>query len=279
MPPRRVTEIAFTSLLFYLIFLGSTPLSTARYYKGETLTLFLDINSSWYLQSLVWWFVVKGRIITTRTERRPSDLEIGSDCPTRPRAADINTRAIVLYSSIIKTGGKPNSGKYYIQSWIWRAGWWKHRVSSIQAIGWLPQSWGRRLTNYFKNIYLQTSCMGVKVRGFFRLRNANILGFYYLFNCYMFRSYDHLHADIYLLELTLLTTDPDLLHSKKPYSFVSGTLFRYRLSKLQGVARPEGLGKLKKINKKLTSPGLEPATFRLVAYRLNHNATACREWL
>jgi hypothetical protein len=26
--------------------------------------------------------------------------------------------------------------------------------------------------------------------------------------CYMFQSYDHLHVEIYLLELTLLTTDP-----------------------------------------------------------------------
>jgi hypothetical protein len=34
--------------------------------------------------------------------------------------------------------------------------------------------------------------------------------FYYLFllNCYMFRSYDHLQAEIHLLEITLLTTDP-----------------------------------------------------------------------
>jgi hypothetical protein len=46
-----------------------------------------------------------------------------------------------------------------------------------------------------------------KVRVFFRLRNINIVGFYYLFNCYMFRSYDQLQAEIYLLELTLLTTD------------------------------------------------------------------------
>jgi hypothetical protein len=48
------------------------------------------------------------------------------------------------------------------------------------------------------------------VRGFFRLRNVNILDFYYLCNSYMFWSYDHLQADIYLLELTLLTTDPFL---------------------------------------------------------------------
>jgi hypothetical protein len=39
-----------------------------------------------------------------------------------------------------------------------------------------------------------------------RLHNVTIVGFYYLFNCYMFRSYDHLQADIYLLELTLLAT-------------------------------------------------------------------------
>jgi hypothetical protein len=33
----------------------------------------------------------------------------------------------------------------------------------------------------------------------FRLRNATIVGFYYLFlrNCYMFRSYDHLQVEIY----------------------------------------------------------------------------------
>jgi hypothetical protein len=30
---------------------------------------------------------------------------------------------------------------------------------------------------------------------------------YYSLNCYMFRSYDNLHAEIYLLEITLLTTD------------------------------------------------------------------------
>jgi hypothetical protein len=43
----------------------------------------------------------------------------------------------------------------------------------------------------------------VKVRGFFRLRNVNMVGFYYLLNCYMFRSYDHIQAEMYLLELTL----------------------------------------------------------------------------
>jgi hypothetical protein len=42
---------------------------------------------------------------------------------------------------------------------------------------------------------------------FFRLRNANIVGFFYLFNCYMFRKYDHLQADIFQ-NFTLLTTDP-----------------------------------------------------------------------
>jgi hypothetical protein len=47
--------------------------------------------------------------------------------------------------------------------------------------------------------------------GFFRLSNVNIEGFCFLFNCYMFRSYDHLQADIYLLQLILLTTDPSFL--------------------------------------------------------------------
>jgi predicted amino acid racemase len=40
----------------------------------------------------------------------------------------------------------------------------------------------------------------IKVRGVFRLRNVNIVGFYYLFNCfncYMFRSYDNLQVDIF----------------------------------------------------------------------------------
>jgi hypothetical protein len=35
----------------------------------------------------------------------------------------------------------------------------------------------------------------IKVREFFRLRNVTVVGFYYLFNCYMFRSYDHLQAE------------------------------------------------------------------------------------
>jgi hypothetical protein len=47
----------------------------------------------------------------------------------------------------------------------------------------------------------------IKVSFFFRLRNVNILRSYYLFNCYIFRLYDYLHAEIYLLELVLLTTD------------------------------------------------------------------------
>jgi hypothetical protein len=38
------------------------------------------------------------------------------------------------------------------------------------------------------------------VKGGFRLRNVNIIGFffYYLFDCYNFRSYDHLQAEIYI---------------------------------------------------------------------------------
>jgi hypothetical protein len=41
---------------------------------------------------------------------------------------------------------------------------------------------------------------------FFRLRNVTIVGFYYYYslNCYMFRPYDHLHVEIYLLEITLI---------------------------------------------------------------------------
>jgi hypothetical protein len=50
-------------------------------------------------------------------------------------------------------------------------------------------------------------CYMVKVRGVFRLRNVNIVGFYYLFNRYMFLSYDHLEVDIYFLELTLLSIE------------------------------------------------------------------------
>jgi hypothetical protein len=45
----------------------------------------------------------------------------------------------------------------------------------------------------------------IKVRGFFRLRNITIVCFYYLLNYYMFLSYDHLQAETYLLEITLLT--------------------------------------------------------------------------
>jgi hypothetical protein len=50
---------------------------------------------------------------------------------------------------------------------------------------------------------------------------------------------------------------------QKQYFSVSGTHFCHRLSKLLGLAGLEGLGKLKK--KKITSSGLGPATFRLVA--------------
>jgi hypothetical protein len=51
-------------------------------------------------------------------------------------------------------------------------------------------------------------CMLLKVRGFFRLRKVNIVDFtiYLIATC--FGSYDHLQAEIYLLESTLLTTDP-----------------------------------------------------------------------
>jgi hypothetical protein len=36
--------------------------------------------------------------------------------------------------------------------------------------------------------------------GFSRLDNVTVVGFYYLFNCYMFRSNDRLQAEVYLLD-------------------------------------------------------------------------------
>jgi hypothetical protein len=51
---------------------------------------------------------------------------------------------------------------------------------------------------------------------------------------------------------------------QKHYLSASGTHFCERLSKSQGLVRPEGLGKLKKF----TSLGLEPVTFRLVTITL-----------
>jgi hypothetical protein len=44
-----------------------------------------------------------------------------------------------------------------------------------------------------------------KVKGFFSStqRYYNRFYYYYSRNCYMFRSYDHLQAEIYLLEFTL----------------------------------------------------------------------------
>jgi hypothetical protein len=50
---------------------------------------------------------------------------------------------------------------------------------------------------------------------------------------------------------------------QKHYFSGSDTHFCYRLSKPQGLVRPQGLGKLKR---KITSSGFEPATFRLVTY-------------
>jgi hypothetical protein len=52
------------------------------------------------------------------------------------------------------------------------------------------------------------------------------------------------------------------LYSPETLFSTSGTHFRYRLSKPQGIVRSEGLGKLEK---SLTSLGLTPVTFRLVA--------------
>jgi hypothetical protein len=54
---------------------------------------------------------------------------------------------------------------------------------------------------------------------------------------------------------------PAALYSPKHYFPVSGTHFCSRLSEHKGLVRPKGLDKLKKV----TSSGLELATFRLVA--------------
>jgi hypothetical protein len=43
----------------------------------------------------------------------------------------------------------------------------------------------------------------IKAKGVFRLHNVNIVGFYYFFNCYMFRSYDHLQVDIYCYNINV----------------------------------------------------------------------------
>jgi hypothetical protein len=51
------------------------------------------------------------------------------------------------------------------------------------------------------------------------------------------------------------THRPHFAPQKHHYFYVSGTNFCSRLSKLQGLVRLEGLGKLKKI----TSSGTEPA--------------------
>jgi hypothetical protein len=58
-----------------------------------------------------------------------------------------------------------------------------------------------------------------------------------------------------------LTHRPRSTHQKHYFS-LSDTHFCYKLSKPQGLMRLEGLGKMKE---SFTSPGLEPATFRLVA--------------
>jgi hypothetical protein len=59
---------------------------------------------------------------------------------------------------------------------------------------------------------------------------------------------------------------------QKHYFYASGTHFFQRLSKPQGLMRPEVLGKLIKI---ILLFGLEPATFQFVTWRLNHHDTAC----
>jgi hypothetical protein len=63
------------------------------------------------------------------------------------------------------------------------------------------------------------------------------------------------------VRLLVLRTGRTSLPQKHYYFYVSGTHFCQRLSKPQGLMRLEGLGKFKKI----TSSGIEPTTFQLVA--------------
>jgi hypothetical protein len=57
------------------------------------------------------------------------------------------------------------------------------------------------------------------------------------------------------------THPPHFTLQKHYYFYASGTHFCLRLSKPQGLVRPEGLSKFKEV----TSSGIEPSTFRFVA--------------
>jgi hypothetical protein len=63
---------------------------------------------------------------------------------------------------------------------------------------------------------------------------------------------------------------PHFTPQKHYYFNVSSIHFCWRLSKHQGLVRPEGLG----IFKKITSSGIEPVILRFVAKCLKHYATA-----
>jgi hypothetical protein len=65
------------------------------------------------------------------------------------------------------------------------------------------------------------------------------------------------------INVVSLTHQPHFTPQKHYFS-ASGNNFSWKLSKPQGLVRPEGLGKLKK-KKSFTSSGLEPAIFQVVA--------------
>jgi hypothetical protein len=55
----------------------------------------------------------------------------------------------------------------------------------------------RTLAYHSRSVTIPTELFILQVRRVFFLRNFNIVGFFfYLLNCYMFRSYDHLQTDI-----------------------------------------------------------------------------------
>jgi hypothetical protein len=56
-----------------------------------------------------------------------------------------------------------------------------------------------------------SSCGVSAAVGVVACSGVTIVGFYYLFNCYMFRSYDHLQEENILLAMITQLTDPLLL--------------------------------------------------------------------
>jgi hypothetical protein len=68
----------------------------------------------------------------------------------------------------------------------------------IFGIPWVMTGARGSLVGWSESWVFASCCVcEIKVRGFCRLHNVNIVGFYYLFNCYMFRSYNNLQVEIY----------------------------------------------------------------------------------